>query len=712
MAQVPYSPVPDVTSTYAPAPEAHINSPEAAFGGATAQAWSTLGKVSEQASGEIYQRAMAMQNLKNEADSRRKAVDFERDSGQLFADFKTQLGANAGPEAYASFQKNLVDLREKYRSDLDNPMAQSRYDADSYNLMGRLFMNGAAHSAEQLKQYSVSTNKAAIESASNAVQVNPADEKGYQAGLGIAEKNAREMAAAHGLSPEDTEQQVAIARSNVTMGRISAMARTDVIGAKKLFDEALSKGDLRGEAITSLQGMLQTKENTVGSKMVVDHTRDGVNMAMGQGVVDMARAKDAIANGIESGGNYGAVGIKTKSGDQAYGKYQVMGANLPGWLEKSGLPAMSPQEFLKNPSAQEKVFETIFGGYMQKYGNFNEAAAKWFTGKSLSEGAKGSDVNGTTVPSYLAATNAQLYKTATITDKSNAVRAEATKIAPDNPVFADIASDRAVTQHTQEERLQKQQSSEDWNTVNQAILDGTGKGPMTLETLGQTSPEVAQALERVANDPKKMLQLQGILKKQAAADNTPTAERDSNYNKLVGQALVVDPEGFKHVQLDQENLTGEQRGELLKLQKQALSPGGIGQDPLVRKAITDPAIIQTARDIGAEPSNHEEWAKFTGALAEEIKFARASGKALTQADVQDMANKLVQVRAGTGWFGTNVGASREYEVPLHAIPEATRGAIQKKLTEKFQREPTNQEMERAYALKLYLDTQGAKVANR
>ena len=38
----------------------------------------------------------------------------------------------------------------------------------------------------------------------------------------------------------------------------------------------------------------------------------------------------AISN-IESGGRYDLLGPVTKSGDRAYGKYQVMGANVPEW---------------------------------------------------------------------------------------------------------------------------------------------------------------------------------------------------------------------------------------------------------------------------------------------------------------------------------------------------------------------------------------------
>src|SRR5690348_11620676 len=55
----------------------------------------------------------------------------------------------------------------------------------------------------------------------------------------------------------------------------------------------------------------------------------------------------------ESGGNYGALGPVTRTGDRAYGKYQVMGANIPQWTAEVLGHAMTPQQFLASPQAQD-----------------------------------------------------------------------------------------------------------------------------------------------------------------------------------------------------------------------------------------------------------------------------------------------------------------------------------------------------------------------
>ena len=97
----------------------------------------------------------------------------------------------------------------------------------------------------------------------------------------------------------------------------------------------------------------------------------------------MADAKRRIA-GIESGGRYDALGPMV-GGDRAHGKYQVMGANLPSWTQEALGRRMTPEEFLKSPEAQERVFEHHFGKYLGQHGNLADAASMWHSGVPLSE---------------------------------------------------------------------------------------------------------------------------------------------------------------------------------------------------------------------------------------------------------------------------------------------------------------------------------------
>lgn len=105
-----------------------------------------------------------------------------------------------------------------------------------------------------------------------------------------------------------------------------------------------------------------------------------------------------VIAGIESGGKYDALGPETK-GDRAYGKYQVMGANVPAWTKAHLGQEMTPEQFLQNPQAQDAVFKGQFGQYQNKYGP--EGAAKaWFAGEGGMNNPNAKDILGTTVQSY------------------------------------------------------------------------------------------------------------------------------------------------------------------------------------------------------------------------------------------------------------------------------------------------------------------------
>lgn len=113
---------------------------------------------------------------------------------------------------------------------------------------------------------------------------------------------------------------------------------------------------------------------------------------------------DAIAS-IETGGRsdpYRVLGPRTRTGDQAHGKFQVMGANIGEWSEAALGRRLTPQEFLADDRAQEDIFKHRFGGYVDKYSNPQDAASAWFTGqpRSASVGQR-KDILGTTGNAYV-----------------------------------------------------------------------------------------------------------------------------------------------------------------------------------------------------------------------------------------------------------------------------------------------------------------------
>jgi hypothetical protein len=93
-------------------------------------------------------------------------------------------------------------------------------------------------------------------------------------------------------------------------------------------------------------------------------------------------ARSAAIGGIETGGEkdpYATVGkAQTKYG-RALGKYGVMTVNVAPWTQAATGQALTPEQFLANPQAQDAVFRHRFGQYVARFGE-EGAARAWFGG--------------------------------------------------------------------------------------------------------------------------------------------------------------------------------------------------------------------------------------------------------------------------------------------------------------------------------------------
>jgi len=101
----------------------------------------------------------------------------------------------------------------------------------------------------------------------------------------------------------------------------------------------------------------------------------------------------------ESGGRYSAMGVMT-GGDRAYGKYQIMGANIPSWTAKYYGKRLSPSQFLNSPAAQEATARGVLKSYYNKYGA-RGAASAWYSGSPNLDQSTKSQYGGPSVKGYV-----------------------------------------------------------------------------------------------------------------------------------------------------------------------------------------------------------------------------------------------------------------------------------------------------------------------
>lgn len=118
-----------------------------------------------------------------------------------------------------------------------------------------------------------------------------------------------------------------------------------------------------------------------------------------QGYADSVNSLSHAVKSVESGGNYQALGPQTKTGDRAYGAYQVMGANIPQWTKEVLGQSLTPQQFLASSLAQDTVARAKLGQYANKYGP-EGAARAWFAGEGGMNNLGAKDSLGTDVAGY------------------------------------------------------------------------------------------------------------------------------------------------------------------------------------------------------------------------------------------------------------------------------------------------------------------------
>lgn len=283
----------------------------------------------------------------------------------------------------------------------------------------------------------------------------------------------------------------------------------------------------------------------------------------------------AAHRSIESSNNYGALGPKhPKTGDRAYGAYQVMGANIPVWTKEVLGRAMTPEEFLQDKEAQDAVYKAKMGGYVNKYG-VDGALRAWL-------GPAEKDFTGT---------SQEAYRNKFMAALNGGVAPQATGVA--------AADDAALPPNAKPAQHQvSEKPGFDWSEKNKlwpaltaagfammasrspylgnAIGEGGLAGVQTFENLKQT--EAAQRLSKTRIDLEARK-----LGQQADRWEKEDARKDKEFNTLSAKdkATLVEKQNLTaadraKLAVDQARLEEQRRANDMKLRE----PVKIGQDPV------------------------------------------------------------------------------------------------------------------------------------
>lgn len=699
--QVPFSGSPEVGLQNIPTPTEHFDTPVAAFGGATAAATQRLGQATESAGNELFTRAIAMQDLFNHSQAIDADTKYMEAVGNIHAKLSAMQGKDAVDYFANGFQTDLRNARQSIRDSLPNEMSAKLFDQSSLHTYGRAVFNGAGHAASANKAYSIGASAARVQSTRNTALANFDNDDAFDQSLEQTESDVRAQygVGGKGESPEAVDAAVYQAKSNLWYDRIAGLARQEPFKAGQLLDKAAKAGDIAGEDLGKVTKIVRDAQYTVGARQTAATVMNGSDLSYGAKPVSISSAKMAIG-GFESNNNYQAVGVNVAANSdhpagQALGRYQIMSYNLPQWLKDSGLPPMTPSQFLNSASAQDKVFETKFGALMRGR-SFNDAAGDW-----LGHGPAG-DAHGTTIPKYLAATNKILAQNAGLEDQVARGRAMAEAQSPNDPLLGDYTESQIIASHNRHMAAVRDDQYTTRQTVEGALVGGQdGKLPTTVDELKQMGPDVENAWVKL--QPSDQRRYMNILARNARSGVTWTDDRLKDYQTLKGLAQS-DPAAFMDKDVLSLDLPMSAKRELVNLQ--IAKKANAEADPRVTHALqllrpmTDSAGISRSKDP-------ESYNRFVGALQTGLEnYAQDNKKPADAKAIQEIGQRLMQLQSGTGWFGSNVGANQLFnvEVPdderkkILAAPEWTSLNIT----------PTEDQIQRIYVSHLYNQIYGAK----
>lgn len=686
MATVPYSPIPSVGATPSAAPRLSQNTADA-FGESVARATSHLGQVTEKAGDEIFSRAIALQQLDNEAAARDAEVAYITTMGDKHAEFSSLQGKSA-KDAYPAYTKDLEESRAKGGEGL-NPMARKIYDSSTMGQMARTIFNGAGHAATQNKRYLAGTSDAKIGALGDQALSQPMDDKVFKTSIEQVKSEVDNLAGINGWSDEQKDQETAKRVSEVWSKRIQGIAKTKPFVAGKMLDDAIKDGSIRGESISPIQNFVRQQQYTVGARGLSGDINSGVYA--GEKKVDIRLAASAVGK-FESGSRYWITGVDTKYG-QALGKYQVMEDFLPDFLKQAGMAPMTRDEYLKNPDAQDELFSKVFGANMDKYGSFNKALMVWFNGKPYDRGFK--DAKDTSVPSYVANINVNLARHTKLADRVAQGDEQAEKLAPNDPMFKDYVQQRITSDYNRGQAEKRDTNFQNKQTIEESLMgDKDGKLPTTVEELTE-KPENQAAWD--ALEPSQRRQYLNVLKKNANDDIPQSADTIRRYQELRGMAQT-DPAEFLNLNITEEEIPRSDQKSFIGLQQKLKA--NAAADPRVTRAMQllrpmlEPAGLATKTQ-----ANQKDYYQFVGALQDALTdFQGETKKAPTAEEVSKIGARLLQESATKGWRSWFGSTNRMFQ---EQVPDETREKVKADVLARTGFVLSDEEVQREYTRQRY-----------
>lgn len=664
MAQVPnLNLVPTVGPSSQPLPGVSVNTPVAAFGGATADALSGLGRQLERSGDELFARAQALQQLKNDDEADVMFSQYIQKTGDLDNKFRL-LAGNQPQEKLQDHVKALTDLREEMSSALSNPAAKRRFDNESRRRYSYDVVNANNYAATQFKQYSKATTTSLRDVAIDQIIKDPYNDGLWNQVIRTVEQSSAKESDLEGDGKVIADRKLQAALGRAVNIRAGAMAKHDPERAQKFFDSVKDK--LRTEDVDGIQ-------ETINDRGVKTHAAIISNGLMGGDGSLIDRAMKAT-KAQESGGRYDKVvtttNQRTGRSQSALGAYGIMETNVGPWSKEILGKEVTTAEFLASQDIQDAIYRGKMEQYIKKYG-VEGAGQAWLGGEGGVGQTDRKDAFGTTVGSYgrnfarMVGSAAEMTEDQKLLNKYEVGEKAADRLYPPekDPVLNARARDavrQAIsTSSSAQRRAYSLQVTELKNDIGVTLNTASDKQrkPINLQEANAIDPNFQDKLEKLAKlDPTARRRYENWFQANAKEDVPYTRERYEEYTRYVGMKDDERAAYDANKAFLDAKLTSADRDKILMDQAKTKHKEGddIKVDAILRRH------GDVLNSIKAYPSRtnsaaNNRYTQFRGALILELRAAQERGETFKKPEEED---KIIQRLIGqqeTGRYGRFLG---------------------------------------------------------
>ncbi len=268
MPRVPYNPAPSV-EPITPGEQVRINVPPAAFGANIAAALEHLGTTTEHVGDELFNRAIAMQQLNNENEARDLQTQHAQQTAQLVADYDATEGQKARAELMPHL-KRLQAVREGLAGQASNPQVQRMFLNDTAGFMQRETFSAARHAGDENRKYTLGTMAATKQLNIDGVRQNPDDENGFQETIRRNAELTRQEATVRGIPEGSPLAELGLRKSTsqIIAHRILGVNDTDPDRAAKMLED--NRGELTDEDWAQTESRVKSQSRSISSTNIAN----------------------------------------------------------------------------------------------------------------------------------------------------------------------------------------------------------------------------------------------------------------------------------------------------------------------------------------------------------------------------------------------------------------------------------------------------------